>query len=64
MRIAKITPEDFQVQIGTFCLYRCAACRGYDIKESYSFCPFCGAKLIFEEIYSEKKKRGRNDKGF
>lgn len=45
---AIITDANFQIQIGTFILYKCSSCYGNDIKTNYQYCPHCGVELVFD----------------
>lgn len=47
-KLATITDEHFQIQLGGTKIFRCSECNGSDIKEHYKYCPFCNSKLIFK----------------
>ena len=46
-KLAHIVDDDFVIQIGDIKFYQCN-CGKNDIKQHYSYCPFCGSKLIFK----------------
>ena len=56
MERKKVSTKDFQIQIGSFSIYKCPECKGNDLKPNYKHCPHCGVELDFSYILKKENE--------